>query len=314
MKSNNRPWDSWVERVLIHTPHYLEFDGNSSTGGRERHIRDLATVVRERWGRPVVIVQKGLENFETVCPEGFDVIGLKCDTSTRSDPLHGWRSRRLARPTDGVLYASAEDAWPFFAAEAKGVQHGIWWDGPFARWKRVLNRWRVMHFMKAVRSVLCVDTNFINWVRCQGQTGVELCNKCSYVPNYADILRMPAPQLRTAPSRPLRVIYARRFEFKRGPHLLLDALAILKKRNFPFSATMFSVGGHDELAAGLIERGIRDDVSIQSEGLDGIHAQYQNADVAVVPTIWSEGTSLACAEAICAGLPVVTTPVGGLAN
>ncbi len=38
------------------------------------------------------------------------------------------------------------------------------------------------------------------------------------------------------------------------------------------------------------------------------------ADISVVPTVWSEGTSLAAVEALCAGVPVVTTPVGGLAN
>jgi glycosyltransferase involved in cell wall biosynthesis len=30
--------------------------------------------------------------------------------------------------------------------------------------------------------------------------------------------------------------------------------------------------------------------------------------------LWSEGTSLACIEAIAAGLPVVCSPVGGLGN
>jgi len=34
----------------------------------------------------------------------------------------------------------------------------------------------------------------------------------------------------------------------------------------------------------------------------------------VVPTLWSEGTSFAMVESLCAGVPVVATPVGGLAN
>jgi glycosyltransferase involved in cell wall biosynthesis len=36
--------------------------------------------------------------------------------------------------------------------------------------------------------------------------------------------------------------------------------------------------------------------------------------MAIVPTLWSEGTSLACVEAVAAGLPVVCSPVGGLGN
>ena len=48
--------------------------------------------------------------------------------------------------------------------------------------------------------------------------------------------------------------------------------------------------------------------------MDEVLARYRNFDVAVIPTRWSEGTSLACVEALAAGLAVVTTPVGGLAN
>ena len=48
--------------------------------------------------------------------------------------------------------------------------------------------------------------------------------------------------------------------------------------------------------------------------MDSILNLYNDYDVAVVPTLWSEGTSLACVEAVCAGLPVVATPVGGLGN
>lgn len=48
--------------------------------------------------------------------------------------------------------------------------------------------------------------------------------------------------------------------------------------------------------------------------MDSVLEKYQHHHVAVIPTLWSEGTSLACVEAIAAGLPVVVTPVGGLGN
>jgi glycosyltransferase involved in cell wall biosynthesis len=310
---NGRSWDDWVDRVIIHTPHYLDFNGAESAGGRQRHIRDIAKVITEDWGRKVLIVQKALRTFETVCPAGFSVLGLKSDISSLGDPLHGWKTRHLAGKADAILYASAEDAWPFFAPESKGIQHGIWWDGPFSWWKRYINRLRNLQFLQNGRSVLCVDTNYINWVRGLGRKGLDLCTRCVYIPNYADTALLD-PQQRDAPNYPLRILYARRFEFKRGPQLFLDALRVLKNRCIPFLARMYSIGGERQLRREIDQRDLVNEVHVCEETLDGIFAAYREADVAVVPTIWSEGTSLACVEAICAGIPVVTTPVGGLGN
>ena len=113
---------------------------------------------------------------------------------------------------------------------------------------------------------------------------------------------------------PLRLLFARRYEIKRGYSLLLDALQILKRDGFVFNTSLFTIGGRKALESELSTRGLEDVVQVGEESLDGILARYADADVAIVPTIWSEGTSLSCVEAVCAGLPVVTTPVGGLGN
>lgn len=312
----SRPWDDWAERIVIHTPIYLDFDGSPSAGGRERHTRDFATLIRDRWRRPVVIVQMGHRDFETECADGFEVIGRRCHTeSSRGEPgLAWWLTQRFARRNDAVLYAAGERGWPFFRAGSKGIQHGVWWDGPLPLHKRLVQRERMLRFMRSMRSVLCVDTNFVNWLRVRGPAGLELASRCRYLPNYADTDRIAPGDPDRAPGRPLRLLYARRFQACRGPFLFLDALARLKQRGFPFHATMFTVGGEPELRRGVRERGIEQDVTLGRADMNGILAQYANADVAVVPTIWSEGTSFSAVEALCAGVPVVTTPVGGLGN
>ena len=40
----------------------------------------------------------------------------------------------------------------------------------------------------------------------------------------------------------------------------------------------------------------------------------RNADISVVPTMASEGLSLSLLESMACGLPIVTTPVGGLGD
>jgi glycosyltransferase involved in cell wall biosynthesis len=314
--SSRAPWDEWAERIVIHTPIYLGFDGEPSTGGRERHIRDLAHVIRDQWRRPLTIVQMAHRDFESVCPDGFPVVGRRAEVrDARGEPgLGWWLHRRFARPRDAVLYAAGERAWPFFRTGSKGVQHGVWWDGPLPYRKRWLQGRRMERFASRMRSVLCVDTNFINWMRARGPTGLELSRRCVYLPNYADVPQIDAGDPDRRPSRPMRLLYARRFQPCRGPFLFLDALALLRRRGVPFHADLFTVGGTEELEEGLRLRGLEAHATVRTESLDGILACYRAADVAVVPTVWSEGTSFACVEALCAGVPVVCTPVGGLAN
>ena len=74
-------------------------------------------------------------------------------------------------------------------------------DGPFSWWKRYINRLRNLQFLQNGRSVLCVDTNYINWVRGLGRKGLDLCTRCVYIPNYADTALLD-PQQRDAPNYP----------------------------------------------------------------------------------------------------------------
>jgi glycosyltransferase involved in cell wall biosynthesis len=305
-------WEDRVTRVVIQSASYLDFDGSYSAGGRQRHIRDLAELIRDVWGREVVVVQKGFRDF-TNSDNSINVVGLRTDVRAIGDPIFAWKVRSLIRPSDGLIYASGEDAWPFFHADAKAIQHGIWWDGPQNYLTRLVQKHRAVRCVSRIRSMLCVDTNFINWLRCHGRTGVELCNKCEYIPNYVDTERLLKPVARRS-NEPIRLIIARRYEEKRGINLFIKALAILKQEGFPFSAHISSVGNVEKIRELIGSSNLRSEVEVTEDDMDTVLSRYQFADLAVVPTIWSEGTSLACIEALCAGLPVIATPVGGLGN
>ena len=304
-------WLDCAARVIIYAANYLDFDGNPCVGGRQRFIRDIALLIKE-WGREVVVVQKANSSFEKLCPVGITVIGIKANISAKGDVLFARRAARFAQPGDVFLYASGEDAWPFFADNSKSIQHGIWWDGPQNLRIRVVQRIRALGMMRSVRSVLCVDTNFINWLRCLGSEGYALANKCEYVPNYADLSKVSVSE-RDVNDR-LAIISARRYELKRGADLLMDALGILKSTGLDFEAHFSTAGGVDELTRRARQIGLDEQVSVSEDSMDEVLSRYRDFHVAVVPTLWSEGTSLACVEAIAAGLAVVCTPVGGLGN
>ncbi len=314
-KSNpfsTRTWDSYVKRVVIQVTNYLNYDGSPCFGGRSRYVRDLALIVKNAWKKDVLVVQKATRPFSITCPDGIPVLGMQIAPRSYSDPLFTKRVSRLLRNDDGLIYAAGEDAWPFFRSGAKAVQHGIWWDSPQSAVVRTIQNLRALSCVSHVRSVLCVDTNFINWVRMHGARGVRLCNKCEYIPNYADTDEIG---IRERPQGGvLKIICARRFEYKRGIMLFVDALRLLKQAGISFEAHVSAVGGVEVVRNRLNEFALSDQVTVSEDSLDRVLERYRNFDVAVVPTIWSEGTSLSCVEAVCAGLPVVATPVGGLGN
>ena len=311
LNTTDKSWEEVAERVILYTDSYLNFKGEYLPGGRQRHIRDLAMVVRE-WGRAVLVVQKSARDFENTCPDGIDVIGIKSNLSAKGDFGFARASRRVAKRGDVWLYASGENAWPYFAVNSKAVQHGVWWDGPQKLATRLIQRQRALGMMRGTKSVLCVDTNFINWLRGQGSEGYELSQKCHYVSNYVDVAKVP-PTKRTS-GEPLSLVIARRFEHKRGILIFVDALACLKHMGIDFTAQICTVGGKDQIGERLVFHGLQGVVRITEESMDSILHVYENNHIAVVPTLWSEGTSLACIEAIAAGLPVVVSPVGGLGN
>lgn len=305
-------WNNDTNRIVIHTADYLGFTGQGTAGGRQRFIRDIASVIRDGWCKDLLIIQKAHENFEKRCSAGFQVVGIKSDVNAKGDPYFAYKVRRRLQVGDRLLYASGEDAWPFFVHGAKAVQHGIWWDGPQSSFTRMAQAHRALSCMKAISSMLCVDTNFINWLRSHGKLGLALANKCVYVPNYADLKSLAtSPEVKTGP---LRLLCARRYEEKRGIDLFIQSLEILNKKGVAFTAHISAPGGYEQVTARLAQCGLSRLVTVSEDSMDSVLDRYKFADVAVVPTIWSEGTSLACVEAICAGLPVVATPVGGLGN
>lgn len=304
-------WESVAERVVICVNDYLDFEGHYSIGGRQRYVRDLALLVKD-WGREVVVVQKASTAFEKSCPAGITVIGLKAKLTGKGD-LFFWKCvESIKKKGDVFLYASGDDVWPFVQPNSKAIQHGIHWDGPQPPVFRWVQSYRAKWMAKNMTSVLCVDTNFINWLRTLDNAGYYLANKCVYIPNYADVSKIP--QKHSAEDKPLAIIAARRNSEFRGIDLLMEALVILHNRGINFTAHICTNTGHDELQNQATKQGFGKQLTTSADSMDEVLCRYQNFDVAVVPTKWSEGTSLACVEALAAGLAVVTTPVGGLAN
>lgn len=311
------PWENWVKRVILHVTQYMSPDGEPKSGGLQRNVRDIAKLIREEWGRDCVIVQKATSNWEREDQYGTPVIGIKATLSVYGDPGFGRITSKMIGKGDAIIYMGGEDAWPYILIGAKGFHAGIWWDGPLPNYKKWITGKRTESLFRACRSVLCVDTNVINWLRARSRKNQGPANRAIYIPNSVDLKMLPSPVQRVSPAQPFRLLFARRYEKKRGPDLALDAVALLHQQGFPVQLIMSTAQGQagtDAILTGARERGITSIVEAHENDMDSVFNLYREADAAIVPTIWSEGTSYSCVEALAAGLPVVTTTVGGLPN
>lgn len=126
----------------------------------------------------------------------------------------------------------------------------------------------------------------------------------------------PLPPVTGAAERPWRwrIVYAGRFDPRKGPDVVIRALAHL-----PGDAHvgLYGRGGGPErrrlelLAADL---GVADRVSFGEVDRPELARVYRDADVVVFPSEWEEPFGLVPVEAMACGTPVVATASGGSAE
>jgi len=165
---------------------------------------------------------------------------------------------------------------------------------------------------------VCVDTAYISAYRQYCATRrrpLESENeKLRFIPNFGD----PAPPERIHSkigqmvAGRSRILFARRFESYRGVELQIAAARSLAAE-FPACEWIFA--GSGPLLA-QVEDACRTIPNARLLRADpkAMLRLHDEADIAVIPSVYSEGTSFSCIEAMCAGCVPVVTDVGGLAN
>ncbi|MFH1620157.1 MAG: glycosyltransferase family 4 protein [bacterium] len=110
------------------------------------------------------------------------------------------------------------------------------------------------------------------------------------------------------------ILYAGRFEFRKGVHVLIDAMpGVLKE--MPESEFRLA-GGDAGMKSALISRGREHGCGKNVVFLDEmprgeLRREYRRAAVCIVPSLW-ENHPYSCLEAMACGRPVVASAAGGL--
>jgi colanic acid/amylovoran biosynthesis glycosyltransferase len=120
------------------------------------------------------------------------------------------------------------------------------------------------------------------------------------------------PLKRSNKKESLSILSVGRFHWKKGYNFALDAMKILKNKNFLFHYTIVAGGEHEEILFQIHSLGLQDHVSIV-HGLphNEVINKMKDSDLFLLPSV-EEGIANVVLEAMAIGIPVVTTNCGGM--
>jgi len=311
------------DRVCIVAHGYMMYDGKRrSLGGIQSYVDALVRLLSPICNE-IIIIQPSDIGFEIEEPPNIRVVGVL----GYGRPVGRYYQKYLANSCDVTICTHLPWAKWCSGSRLIGIQHGIGWDGYGSSWQGILGWFRERYYVywelaqtrRMVRKTLpmldkliCVDLNFPNWLRATypTQPWEEIL---TYVPNFGDPISEET--LREKISREkeqITVLIARRFEKMRGLPLMAKIVSDIYD-HWPKVRFVFAGWGSQKKQMQDILKG-KNRCEILRLSPEEVQAANLHADIVVIPTIWSEGTSLSCIEGMCAGAAVLATSIGGLGN
>ncbi|WP_138754954.1 glycosyltransferase [Paenibacillus sinopodophylli] len=310
-----------IERnVAVFTATFMDYNGeNYYTGGAERYLVDLYEVCKDL-GLKLDIYQYG--NFPWHRKyKNIDIYSLGHDGLNMNEftveTLHAF-NRRYLYAVEGTailnIYSAFFQAYPQVAHPSIGISHGVSWDNYGSQYKDGTQFWvhneRFIKSAEQVQKMISVDTNTSNWFQTVSyQTGKQMIS----IPNYVDPDEF-FPVLKKEDRRK-RIVYPRRLYEARGLYITLAVVDEILER-FPETEFHFVGKGFEE-DVNAIKKAMEkwpNRIFCYHRDPDEMHLVYKEADIVLIPTLYSEGTSLSCLEACATGNTIIATRIGGLTD
>lgn len=307
-----------MRKVFILYNSFFDQNGLELTiGGVQTYIKMLITVIKKGNMTPVII-QTSRREFKNEYM-GIDVFGVpvndKSSKKKNARVLYNKTVRLYDEKKDIIIFATHSMNVKNNDKRIIGIHHGITSDIPvhsnFGSFLNImygmirsLRAYDTIIGLKNFNYVVAVDHNVPNWYRTRlahGEVPIRVIPNSTYVHDFAK-----------TKNSIIKIIFARRFFEYRGTKLFSSAIYPLLKCYSNIEVT-FAGSGPDE---NYLKEKFRnfsnvDFIKYESNESLKIHEQYQ---VAVVPTLGSEGTSLSLLEAMATKCAVIGTNVGGLTN
>ena len=282
------------------------------SGGAERYILDLKTVCNQL-NINLILYQFG--SYEWVRFYGnLEVRSLTSSSSFNLDTFQ----KKFVESTKGHsivnIYSPFSDTVFKDPTYSVGISHGVWWDADKNRYTsgdQLLRRLDpVVQSNLFCDKIVSVDTNTPNWFQ---TIDYEMGRKLSYLPNYVDTEQFKPSNTKKHSKRV--ILYPRRLYAPRGLYLVLEIMdEILEK--YDDVIFRFVGKGFEKDTENIVKKIDKWQSRVEWYSLspDKMYEAYADADISLVPTIHSEGTSLSCLEALASGNAVIATRVGGLCD
>lgn len=287
-----------------------------SIGGIQTYISNLIPVLKE-CGYLVSIYQRSNDDFYKNFGD-YDVYGIGLRQNYGSKVSKALLSKALIHVNmskDLLIYGCETCITKVIPCRTIAIQHGISWDVPFEECSTIqyirhylgksLMAWNICQRVNKVDKLVCVDYNFVNWNR-----AITPYSKTRHIviPNFTAI-----PQnIPTKNNGIINIFFARRLFVHRGTRLFTNVAAKILSEQKNINITIAGTGPDADYMHSILDS-YKNVTFITYDSHESLHL-HKDKDIAVIPTIGSEGTSLSLLEAMASGCAVICSNVGGMTN
>ena len=322
------------------TAGYRNIDKWSFAGGAELYLYYFAETLSDL-GYKVEIIQpwEKEESFSLPGLSGVNIRGVELPNilKTQIEFNFFWKRKLDLEKYDHIHFHNIAYAFPYAKKNMTGTCHGVGWDCPkneivisdtfyekyLGSVKEKYLMYKVHYALKNLNGILSVDNMLLKYVQMKEP---QHRNKIEVVYNFVDDKLFDPEKVASAHNKyaylkednQLLILYPRNISFIRGIHLILNSLMKLLERGFRnIKLIVTGTGPEETYAMNFIKNnGLSNFVHFAGhvDHFKDMPQLLSIADIVVIPSYCSEGTSLSCLEALSMAKPVVVTNIGGLTD
>ena len=314
-----------MKKIIIITPSYVDCkSGTLKIGGLETYIKDLSLLFTNNEYKTIIYQFEDVEKELSCIYNNAEIISLPVLKKQYQKTFDNIYAKHNSEDSIFILATDQMDI-KSKAQNVIAIQHGIAFDIPGYMINGFWGKNKTLQFINKVlrciknvkrfyntKRTVCVDYNYYNWFRTLGTIYKD--NKISVIPNYSSsfISKEELEKKLASSSETKKIVFARRFVDYRGTLLFANIVDRILCNHKNVEITFAGNGPlENEIKARFSQNPRVEFTSFNNAESIEFHKNY---DIAVVPTIFSEGTSLSLCEAMSAGCFGIATHVGGLTN
>jgi len=308
-----------INSIKALTTTFFDYNGtNYYAGGAERYLIDLYDVCKDI-GYKLRIYQKSNYNFVRKYKD-IEVVGI----SNNEDYIRIYKEnkkiekkyREIASETTKLtIYSDFLECIEKNQRPSVGISHGIAWDNPDNIYKKsngyvFYDKSWIIDAAQRCNKIISVDNNTANYFQ---TVDYKLGNTTEVIPNYVNVKEFYPVRKKKGK---IVILYPRRLYAPRGLYMVLNIIDKLFEKYNNVEIRFVGKGLEEDIQKieEKVKKWGKEKIKVYSKEPSEMHNEYKKADITVIPTLYSEGTSLSCLEAMASGNAVIATRVGGLTD